>query len=43
VPVEVSVEIELPKVEPVDAAPPVASRHDQGHGTRGTKGRRKQN
>jgi hypothetical protein len=45
VPVEVSVEIELPKVEPVDAAPPVAVPAATTKVTeiRGTKGRRKQN
>ncbi len=45
VPVEVSVEIELPKVEPVDAAPPVANTTTTTKVTeiRGTKGRRKQN
>lgn len=45
VPVEVSVEIELPKVEPVDAAPPVANTTTTTRVTeiRGTKGRRKQN
>jgi phasin family protein len=45
VPVEVSVEIELPKVEPVDAAPPVATPQATTKVTeiRGTKGRRKQN
>lgn len=44
-PVEVSVEIELPKVEPVDAAPPVANATATTKVTeiRGTKGRRKQN
>lgn len=44
-PVEVSVEIELPKVEPVDAAPPVANTTTTTKVTeiRGTKGRRKQN
>ena len=45
VPVEVSVEIELPKVEPVDATPPVATPQVTTKVTeiRGTKGRRKQN
>jgi len=45
VPVEVSVEIELPKVEPVDATPPVAVPATTTKVTeiRGTKGRRKQN
>jgi phasin family protein len=45
VPVEVSVEIELPKVEPVDATPPVATPQATTKVTeiRGTKGRRKQN
>jgi phasin family protein len=45
VPVEVSVEIELPKVEPVDATPPVAVPQATTKVTeiRGTKGRRKQN
>lgn len=45
VPVEVSVEIELPKVEPVDAAPPVANTTTTTKVTeiRGAKGRRKQN
>jgi phasin family protein len=45
VPVEVSVEIELPKVEPVDAVPPVAVPLATTKVTeiRGTKGRRKQN
>ncbi len=45
VPVEVSVEIELPKLEPVDAAPPVANATTTTKVTeiRGTKGRRKQN
>jgi phasin family protein len=45
VPVEVSVEIELPKVEPVDATPPVANTTATTKVTeiRGTKGRRKQN
>jgi hypothetical protein len=45
VPVEVAVEIELPKVEPVDAAPPVANTTTTTKVTeiRGTKGRRKQN
>ena len=45
VPVEVSVEIELPKVEPVDATPPVANTTTTTKVTeiRGTKGRRKQN
>ena len=44
-PVEVSVEIELPKVEPVDATPPVANTTTTTKVTeiRGTKGRRKQN
>jgi len=44
-PVEVSVEIELPKVEPVDALPPVAVPLATTKVTeiRGTKGRRKQN
>lgn len=44
-PVEVSVEIELPKVEPVDAAPPAATPAPAPKVTeiRGTKGRRKQN
>lgn len=44
-PVEVSVEIELPKVEPVDAAPPAAAPAPAPKVTeiRGTKGRRKQN
>ena len=44
-PVEVSVEIELPKVEPVDATPPVANNTTTTKVTeiRGTKGRRKQN
>ena len=45
VPVEVSVEIELPKVEPVDATPPVGNATTTTKVTeiRGTKGRRKQN
>ena len=44
VPVEVSVEIELPKVEPVDAAPPVVvPATTKVTELRGTKGRRKQN
>ena len=45
VPVEVSVEIELPKVEPVDATPPVANTTTTTKVTeiRGSKGRRKQN
>jgi hypothetical protein len=45
VPVEVAVEIELPKVEPVDATPPVANTTTTTKVTeiRGTKGRRKQN
>ncbi|MEN3278817.1 MAG: hypothetical protein V7631_4607 [Massilia sp.] len=44
VPVEVAVEIELPKVEPVDAVPPpVAPAAVRPAETRGTKGRRKQN
>ena len=44
VPVEVSVEIELPKVEPVDATPPVGNPTTTTKVTeiRGTKGRRKQ-
>lgn len=44
-PVEVSVEIELPKVEPVDALPPVAVPLATTKVTeiRGSKGRRKQN
>lgn len=44
-PVEVSVEIELPKVEPVDATPPAAPAAPAPKVTeiRGTKGRRKQN
>jgi len=44
-PVEVSVEIELPKVEPVDATPPGANPATTTKVTeiRGTKGRRKQN
>jgi hypothetical protein len=43
-PVEVSVEIELPKVEPVDATPPVGNATTTTTVTeiRGTKGRRKQ-
>jgi hypothetical protein len=44
VPVEVSVEIELPKVEPVDATPPVViPATTKVTEIRGTKGRRKQN
>jgi len=45
VPVEVAVEIELPKLEPVDAAPPVANTTTTTKVTeiRGSKGRRKQN
>lgn len=45
IPVEVSVEIELPKVEPVDATPPVGNATTTTTVTeiRGTKGRRKQN
>ncbi|KQQ87844.1 phasin family protein [Massilia sp. Leaf139] len=44
VPVEVSVEIELPKVEPVDATPPVVMpATTKVTELRGTKGRRKQN
>jgi hypothetical protein len=44
VPVEVSVEIELPKVEPVDATPPVVvPATTKVTELRGTKGRRKQN
>jgi hypothetical protein len=45
VPVEVAVEIELPKVEPVDATPPVANTTTTTKVTeiRGNKGRRKQN
>jgi len=43
VPVEVSVEIELPKVEPVDATPPVViPATTKVTEIRGTKGRRKQ-
>ncbi len=44
-PVEVSVEIELPKVEPVDATPPAAAPAPGPKVTeiRSTKGRRKQN
>jgi hypothetical protein len=44
-PVEVSVEIELPKVEPVDATPPAANPATTTKVTeiRSTKGRRKQN
>ena len=42
-PVEVAVEIELPKVEPVDATPPPAAVTGRPGETRGTKGRRKQN
>ena len=44
-PVEVLVEIELPKVEPVDATPPVANPTTTTKVTeiRGSKGRRKQN
>jgi len=43
VPVEVSVEIELPKVEPVDATPPVVNpATTKVTEIRGTKGRRKQ-
>ena len=43
--VEVAVEIELPKVEPVDAVPPpaVAPATTRPVETRGTKGRKKQN
>jgi phasin family protein len=44
VPVEVSVEIELPKVEPVDATPPVVvPATTKVTELRGSKGRRKQN
>jgi hypothetical protein len=44
VPVEVSVEIELPKVEPVDATPPVViPATTKVTEIRGAKGRRKQN
>ena len=44
VPVEVSVEIELPKVEPVDATPPVVlPATTKVTEIRGNKGRRKQN
>jgi len=44
VPVEVSVEIELPKVEPIDATPPVViPSTTKVTEIRGTKGRRKQN
>lgn len=43
VPVEVAVEIELPKVEPVEATPPPAAGTTRPTETRGTKGRRKQN
>jgi phasin family protein len=44
VPVDVSVEIEVPKVEPVDATPPVvAPTTTKVTELRGTKGRRKQN
>lgn len=44
VPVEVSVEIELPKVEPIDATPPVViPSTTKVTELRGTKGRRKQN
>jgi phasin family protein len=44
VPVEVAVEIELPKVEPVDATPPVVvPATTKVTELRGTKGRRKQN
>ena len=42
-PVEVAVEIELPKIEPVDATPPPAAASTGPVETRGTKGRRKQN
>lgn len=42
-PVEVAVEIELPKIEPVDATPPPAAVTGRPVETRGTKGRRKQN
>lgn len=42
VPVEVAVEIELPKVAPVDAAPPPPQATTGPIETRGTKGRRKQ-
>lgn len=42
VPVEVAVEIELPKVEPVEATPPPAAGTTRPTDTRGTKGRRKQ-
>ena len=42
-PVEVAVEIELPKVEPVDATPPPAAVTGRPAETRGTKGRRRQN
>ncbi|MET0982768.1 MAG: phasin family protein [Telluria sp.] len=41
VPVEVAVEIELPKIEPVDAAPPVAAA-SAGPSERRNKGRKKQ-
>lgn len=40
-PVEVAVEIELPKVEPVDATPPAAAVTGRPAETRGTKGRRR--
>ena len=39
-PVDVAVEIELPKVEPVDATPPPAAVTGRPAETRGTKGRR---
>ena len=42
-PVEVAVEIELSKIEPVDATPPPAPVTTRPVETRGTKGRRKQN
>ncbi|MFC5461434.1 phasin family protein [Massilia niabensis] len=42
VPVEVAVEIEVPKIEPVDATPPPAAVTGRPAETRGTKGRRKQ-
>lgn len=42
VPVEVAVEIELPKVEPVEATPPPPAATTRPTETRGTKGRRKQ-
>lgn len=43
VPVEVAVEIELPKVEPIEATPPPAAGTTRPVETRGAKGRRKQN